>query len=92
MSLSGAATPGQSGHGSNGNEGVLRIPHNFSTAGTSLSDCLVLYPGHLLAGGSYPSLQRCRQSQCILQPQPTGKFIYRIDLVENYFNLCVTSP
>ena len=41
--LSGANTPGQSGPGSNGNEGVLRIPQSSSTAGTSTSDCLVSY-------------------------------------------------
>ena len=32
--LSGATIPGQSGHGSNGNEGVIRIPQNFSITGT----------------------------------------------------------
>ena len=50
MALSGATTPGQSGPGSDGNEGVLHIPQIFSTAGTSPSDCLVSYPGHLLGG------------------------------------------
>ena len=48
MALSGATIPGQSGPGSNGNEGVLRIPQSSSITGTSPSDCLVLYPGHLL--------------------------------------------
>ena len=62
--------PGQSGPGSNGNEGVLRIPQSSSITGTLPSDCLVSYPGHLLGGGLIP-LQRC--SQCILQPQPTGQ-------------------
>ena len=61
---------GQSGPGSNGNEGVLRIPQSSSTAGTSPSDCLVSYPGHSLGGGVTP-LQR--SSRCILQPQPTGQ-------------------
>ena len=56
MTLSGAATPGQSGPGSDGNEGVLRIHHSSSTAGTSPSDCLVSYLGHLL-GGSYSSAE-----------------------------------
>ena len=36
--LSGATTPGQSGPGSDGNEGVLRIPQSSSTAGTSPAD------------------------------------------------------
>ena len=54
--LSGATTLGQSGPGSDGNEGVLHIPQSSSTAGTSPSDCLVSYPGHSL-GGSYPSAE-----------------------------------
>ena len=68
--LSGATTPGQSGPGSNGNEGVLRIPQSSSIAGTSPSDCLVSYPGHSLGGGLTP-LQR--SSRCILQSRPTGQ-------------------
>ena len=52
--LSGTTAPGQSGPGSNGNEGVLRIPQSSSIAGTSPSDCLVSYPGHLLGGGVLP--------------------------------------
>ena len=54
---SGATTPGQSGPGSDCNEGILRIPKNSCTAGTSKSDCLVSYPGHSLEGGSYPSAE-----------------------------------
>ena len=65
--------PRQSGPGSDGNEGVLRIPQGFSITGTSSSDCLVSYLGHSL-GGLIP-LQRF--SQCILQPQPTGQAIIR---------------
>ena len=52
--LSGATTPGPSGPGSDGNEGVLCIPQSSSIAGTSPSDSLVSYPGHSL-GESYPS-------------------------------------
>ena len=48
---------GQSGPGSDGNEGVLRIPQSTSTAGTSSSDCLVSYLGHSLEEGSYPSAE-----------------------------------
>ena len=44
--LSGTTTPGQSGTGSDGNEGVLHIRQSSSVTGTSLSDCLVSYPGH----------------------------------------------
>ena len=39
--LSGATTPDQSGPGSDGNEGVLRIPQSSTISGTSPSDCLV---------------------------------------------------
>ena len=39
--LSGDTTPSQSGPGSNGNEGVLRIPQSPSITKTSPSDCLV---------------------------------------------------
>ena len=53
--LSGATIPDQSGLGSDGNEGVLRIPQSSSITGSSLSDCLVSYPGHSLVGVSYPS-------------------------------------
>ena len=56
--LSGSTTLGQSGPGSNSNEGVLCIPQSPSITGTSPSDCLGSYPGHLLgAGESYPSAE-----------------------------------
>ena len=41
--LSGAATPGQSGPGSDVNKGVLHIPQSSSITGTSPSDCFVSY-------------------------------------------------
>ena len=41
--LSGATTPGQSGLGSVGKEGVHCISQSFSITGTSPSDCLVWY-------------------------------------------------
>ena len=69
--LSGAITPGLSGPGSDGNEGVLCIAQSSSITGTSPSDCLVSYPGHSLGEGLTP-LQRC--SHCILQPQLTGQY------------------
>ncbi len=52
--LSGATTPGQSGPGSDGNEGVLSSPQSSNTAGTSSSDCLVTYPGHSFGVESLP--------------------------------------
>ena len=59
MVLSGANTPGQSGPGSNGNEGVVRIPQISSITGTSPSHCLVSYPGHSLGKrGLTPSAEK----------------------------------
>ena len=49
MALSVVTMPGQNGPGSNGNEGVLRIPQSPSITGTSPSDYLV--------GVSYPSAE-----------------------------------
>ena len=54
--LSGTTTPGQSGSGSIGNEGVLHIPQS-SKIGASPSDGFVSYPGHWLGWGSYPSAE-----------------------------------
>ena len=54
--LSGATTPGQSGPGSNSNEGVLRIPQGPGNTWTSPSDYLVSYSG-LSLEGSYPSAE-----------------------------------
>ena len=56
MTLSGVTTPSQSGPGSDGNEGVLRIPQSSSITGTSPSNCLVSYPGYSL-GRSYLSAE-----------------------------------
>ena len=64
---SGATTLGQSGPGSNNNEGALHISQSSSITGASPSDRLVSYPVHLL--GALTPQQRC--SWCILQPQPT---------------------
>ena len=62
MTLSGATTQGQSGFGSDGNEGVLRIPQSSSITEISTSDCLISLSGHSLGGGGL-----------ILLPQPTGQ-------------------
>ena len=64
-----STAPGQSGPGSDGNEGVLSIPQSSSIIVTSPSDCFVSYPGHSLSGEGLTPLQRC--SWCILQPQLT---------------------
>ena len=55
--LSGATTLGQSGPGSDDNEGMLYISQSSSITGTSPSDCLVSYPGHQLWGKSYSSAE-----------------------------------
>ena len=57
--LSRATTPGQSGPGSDGNEGVLCVPQSSSITGTSPSDCLVSYTGHSLGVGVLPL---CREA------------------------------
>ena len=48
MTLLDVTTPGQSGHGNNGNEEVLCIPQSSSITGPSPSDCLVSYLGQSL--------------------------------------------
>ena len=53
--LSGASTLDQSGPGSNGNKELLCIPQSSSITGASQLNCLMSYPGLLLAGRSYPS-------------------------------------
>ena len=55
--LSGATILGQSGPRINGNKGVLHISHSSSIIVVTPLDCLVSYPGHLLAKESYPSAE-----------------------------------
>ena len=45
--LSGATTLGQSGTGSDGNEGALLIPQRSSITEATPSECLVSYPAHI---------------------------------------------
>ena len=45
MTPSGATTSGLGRPGSDGNEGVLRIPQSSSISEHSPSDCLMSYPG-----------------------------------------------
>ena len=79
--LSVATTRDHCGPGSDGNEGVLRIPQISSIIGTSPSDSLVPYPGHSLwVGGCHPLPWCC---WCILQPNllvySTAKAIWAIE-------------
>ena len=67
--LSGAIPPGQSGLGSDGNEGIFHIPQSCSITGTS--DYLVSYPGHSFGGRGLTPMQRC--SRYILLPKWLGK-------------------
>ena len=50
--LSTATTPGQSGPGSDGSEGIHHIPQSSSIPEASPSYGLVSYLGHSLVGGS----------------------------------------
>ena len=65
MTLSGATTLGQSGPGSNGNEGVLHIPQSSSNTGTSTLFSVI---SRTLVGGrgSYPPAEV--QSVCSTVP------------------------
>ena len=64
--------PGLCEPGSDGNEGVHRIPQSSGNTGTLSSDCFVSYPRHSFGRGLTP-LQR--NSRFILQPQPTGQYL-----------------
>ena len=72
MTRSGATIPSKSRPGSDGNEGVLNIPQCSSIPGTSPSDCLVSYPGHLLREST--CLQRA--DWAIDRYEQTGVYIY----------------
>ena len=70
-----------SGPGSNGNEGMLRIPQSSSFIGTSPSDCSRTLDW---GGGLTP---RQRNSRYILQPQPTGQLTFRQTCMTVIFSL-----
>ena len=53
-------TPGQSGPGNNGNQGVLCIPQSSSITGASSSDCFGSYQD--IHWGSLNSLQRISET------------------------------
>ena len=83
--LSIATTLGQSELGSDGNEGVLRIPQSSCITGTSQTDCLVSYIGHSF-GGSLTPLQR--SCWIILQHQLTGQLSIWRSLMGFQSNFC----
>ena len=57
-SLSGATAPGQSEPGSEGNEGVLRIPQSCIITGTSPSDLFSVISRTLIGRRSYPFAEK----------------------------------
>ena len=79
--LSDATTQGQSGPGSDSHEGVLHILQSSSNTGTSLSDCLELYPGY----SSWILFQAIQFIQTVLI-QPT-QFSISIDFVYTQLNV-----
>ena len=90
MALTSATIPGQSGPGSNGNEGVLCIPQIYSITGTSPSDCLVLYPGYSLGG--WGVLLLCREAVGVFySPSRLSNFPYQVPHTLyswNYSSVC----
>ena len=71
--LLGATTPGQSEPGSNSNKEVFCIPQSSNITGTLPSNCLVLYPEHLLEVGVWP---HCRKAVDVFySPSQLGKNI-----------------
>ena len=72
---------GQSGPGSNGNEGVFCILQSSSITGTLPSDCLVSYPGHSLRG-SYPSAE----VQLVYSTAPADRAIHRVKCQNSFIS------
>ena len=71
--LSGTPTLGQSGTGSDDNEGVLCILQSSGITWPSLSDCLVSYQGHSCRGGGF--LPLCREAVGVFySPSRLGNF------------------
>ena len=81
--LSGATTSGQSGPGSNGNEGVLHIHKSYSITGASPSNCLMSYTGHSLVEGVLPL---CRDAVSVFSsPSQLGYQYTGIDCSHSMF-------
>ena len=90
--LLGASSLGQSGPGSKGNEGVLRIPQGSSITGTSPLDCLVPYPGHSLRD-SYPSAEtQSVYSSASADSAPVHLLWQGFYLYEEKKSMCSTAP
>ena len=90
--LSDATTPGYSGPGSDGNEGVLLIPQSSSISEASPSDCLVSYPGHSLREEVLPLYREAVGA--FYSPSWLGHFKWNkaglISLFAFFYNGCLT--
>ena len=75
--------PGQSGPGSNGNEGVFCIPQSPSITRSSPSDCLVSYPGHSWVGWGERVLPLCKGAVSVFySPSWLGNIIWKTMFLE----------
>ena len=72
MTLAGATTPSRVGTGNDVNKGVFPIPQSSNITGTSPSNCLMLYAGHLLMEGVTQS-----EVQSVCFTAPSDWLIYR---------------
>ena len=82
MAISGATIPGQSGPGSNSNEGDLHILQRPSITRTTPSDSVVSYPGHSLVG-SYHSAE----VQSVYSTAPADWAILRVNVKTVLFQI-----
>ena len=81
MALSSALNPGQSGPGSNGNEGMFHISQSSSITGTTPSDCLVSYQDTHWSGGGV--LLHCRGAFGVFHSR-LGNYFVRFLSVKPY--------
>ena len=84
--ISGATTPGQNRLGTDGTEGVLRIPQGFRITRASASDCLVSYQDTHLVDGV---LSLCRGAVSVFySPSRLGN-ISNVFVSENRFHIFI---
>ena len=91
-----ATTLGQSGPGSDGNEGVFRFPKNSSITGTSPSDCLVSYQDIYWGGGILPL---CRDAVGVFyspswlgKPSTDNAWIHFPNPTNDWFGILQSQP
>ena len=78
--LSGATYPFQTGTENDDNKAVLRIPQSPCINWSSLSDCSMPYPVHLLGGGAYLSAEI--QSAYSTAPVVRAVYIFIINVLK----------